>query len=211
MIARISFESGQKVSPKELEQLRKSLADEISITELYIKSNGSIESFYSWLETVNPEEANIPDEKGKVKVLVTKYDKVSLDHNKEYVADLESFLRENPQIQIKVRGFVKITPTYTSDLINQMSAVEEKLETALRNFNKDVEFNPHCDVHVANLGLLHINQLGYITDACTEVLQDILNEGWRIIACCVQPDGRRPDYVLGRHNPENTSCVCVKF
>lgn len=34
------------------------------------------------------------------------------------------------------------------------------------------------------------------------VSESELNNGWRIIAVCIQPDGRRPDYVLGRYNPE---------
>ena len=37
-------------------------------------------------------------------------------------------------------------------------------------------------------------------DVCTDVLQQELNNGWRIIAICVQADQRRPDYILGRYN-----------
>jgi len=39
-------------------------------------------------------------------------------------------------------------------------------------------------------------------NCCTDALQTELNNGWRIIAVCVQPNQRRPDYVLGRYNPE---------
>ena len=34
-------------------------------------------------------------------------------------------------------------------------------------------------------------------DACTNALQENLDNGWRIIAVCPQPQ-RRPDYILGR-------------
>jgi len=40
-------------------------------------------------------------------------------------------------------------------------------------------------------------------DYCTERLQDDLDSGWKILAICVQPDGRRPDYILGRVDAEN--------
>lgn len=35
-------------------------------------------------------------------------------------------------------------------------------------------------------------------DLCTEELQRLLNKGWRIVAVCVQPNQRRPDYVMGK-------------
>jgi hypothetical protein len=34
-------------------------------------------------------------------------------------------------------------------------------------------------------------------DCCTDHLQRRLTEGWRILAISVQPDQRRPDYILG--------------
>lgn len=50
--------------------------------------------------------------------------------------------------------------------------------------------------------LMQVNDLLLLESSCTDTLQDALNKGWRIIACCVQPDGRRPDYVLGRYSEE---------
>jgi hypothetical protein len=58
--------------------------------------------------------------------------------------------------------------------------------------------NEKCTVAVAGLGLLTVNEVSAEVDLCTESLQRRLNEGWRILAVCVQPDQRRPDYVLGR-------------
>ena len=45
------------------------------------------------------------------------------------------------------------------------------------------------------------NEIGLRENACSDVLSIALNDGWRIIAVCVQPDQRRPDYILGRYNP----------
>lgn len=60
--------------------------------------------------------------------------------------------------------------------------------------------NQRCNVAVAGLGLLTIDDVEVREDFCTDELQAKLNEGWRIIAVCVQPDQRRPDYVLGRNS-----------
>lgn len=62
-------------------------------------------------------------------------------------------------------------------------------------------FNAKCDVHVPGLGLLALNEVKVLEDCCTEELQQFLDEGWRIVAACPQPSSRRPDYVIGRHNP----------
>jgi hypothetical protein len=58
--------------------------------------------------------------------------------------------------------------------------------------------NERCTVAVAGLGLLTVNEVCAEVDLCTESLQSKLADGWRILAVCVQPDQRRPDYVLGR-------------
>lgn len=53
-------------------------------------------------------------------------------------------------------------------------------------------------IHVPDLGLLMIREVQVVTDACTDRLQELLNEGWRILAVCPAVSQRRPDYVLGR-------------
>lgn len=61
-------------------------------------------------------------------------------------------------------------------------------------------FNQLVNVHVANGALLTYDTVELLEDACTDELQRHLNQGWRIIAACVQPDGRRPDYILGKRD-----------
>lgn len=62
-------------------------------------------------------------------------------------------------------------------------------------------YNYKVDVHAANGALLFYNSVLLLEDCCTEKLADTLAEGWRILAVCVQPDQRRPDYIMGRYNP----------
>jgi hypothetical protein len=210
MYIRISFDDGQKISLDELKAVQNTLSDEVSFTQLYKKEDGSIEALHTWCETDNPNDPKLKSEERKY-ALVYKADWVSLNSNKEYITDIELFLQKHPNLKIKLRGTPKtIEKDYTS-YIEQIVAVQEKFENALKQFNRQVEFNQKCEVHIANMGLMHINQLGYSVDTCTEALQDILNKGWRIIACCVQPDGRRPDYIMGRYNPSEDAPECVKF
>lgn len=58
-------------------------------------------------------------------------------------------------------------------------------------------------VHVPNVGLLTIDEVDWMEDACTQDLQSRLDDGWRILAVCPPNSARRPDYILGRTKKEN--------
>lgn len=125
-------------------------------------------------------------------------DKFLLENsNKEYITDANVFFTTFPELEISVKP-IKMPRASVDDLANKIEALASKVENVLGNFDKDIQFNSKCDVHVPNLGLLNINELGYANDYCTESLQSRLDDGWRILAICPQPDQRRPDYILGR-------------
>lgn len=81
-------------------------------------------------------------------------------------------------------------------ILTRFESATERSVSAVRTFNKQ------CNVHIGGSLLMNVNDLKLCEDCCTDALQQQLDAGWRIIAACVQPDGRRPDYVLGRFNPE---------
>lgn len=56
----------------------------------------------------------------------------------------------------------------------------------------------HVHVHIPNVGLLLMDEVDVIEDACTEELQKHLDLGWRILCVCPPNSQRRPDYILGR-------------
>jgi hypothetical protein len=60
-------------------------------------------------------------------------------------------------------------------------------------------------VHVPNMALLTYNEVTVYEDSCTDELQKALNQGWRIIAVCPPNSQRRPDYILGRYNPDGSN------
>lgn len=53
-------------------------------------------------------------------------------------------------------------------------------------------------VQVPHIGLLAIDEVQVIEDACTDSLQRELDRGWRILCVCPPNAARRPDYILGR-------------
>lgn len=83
------------------------------------------------------------------------------------------------------------------DRIMEMVDKIEKVST-----RESRAFNDACNVHMPGNGLLMFNETLLLEDTCTDTLQESLNKGWRIIVACPQPDQRRPDYILGRYNPD---------
>ena len=81
-----------------------------------------------------------------------------------------------------------------------LKTLGERFTSRISDFGNHYEtiVNEKCNVAVAGLGMLTIDEVKCNYDLCTESLQDELDKGWRIIAICVQPDQRRPDYILGR-------------
>jgi hypothetical protein len=159
---------------------------------------------YTWL---NSSE----EEKQKAKDYEEKYDNegeflnIYLIKNTDnvYVVDsdilfslLDSF---NIKYKYTVVGTIKDLPSakYTSELkvIEKLLSLEEKLNI----FSKEQQFNTNVGVHISDLGLLNVKEVDVLYDPCTDELQTWLNEGWRILAICPQPDKRRPDYILGRN------------
>lgn len=53
-------------------------------------------------------------------------------------------------------------------------------------------------ITLPDIGLLLIDEVDWMEDACTQQLQRRLDEGWRILAVCPPNAQRRPDYILGR-------------
>lgn len=63
--------------------------------------------------------------------------------------------------------------------------------------------NITLSLHLPNIGLLSMDEVTWLDDACTQNIQTHLDEGWRIIAVCPPNGTRRPDYILGRTKPSS--------
>lgn len=97
---------------------------------------------------------------------------------------------------------VKQVVTKELDVSAGLARMAEKPEL-LASQPSSVNYNNKCEVHMPGQALSVYNELMLMEDICTDALQGSLDDGWRIIAACPQPDQRRPDYILGRYNPNH--------
>ncbi len=82
-------------------------------------------------------------------------------------------------------------------LQDRIHAVEQKQITK-QNFQD----GSIVQITIPDIGLMYIDEVDVLTDACTDDLQRQLDKGWRILAVCPPNAQRRPDYVLGRRQPK---------
>ena len=79
--------------------------------------------------------------------------------------------------------------------IDIASMIEASVSSSMEAIGK--LFNKMTSSEQPGPSLLNVDETLLMEDACTDALQENLNNGWRILAVCPQPQ-RRPDYVLGR-------------
>lgn len=117
-----------------------------------------------------------------------------------FVADPSFIASQFPkkQFTVKIDECTKVVGHEFShhDTLRQYEAICSRLEASSNAFNEK------CHVHIGGSLLITINKLLLLENACTDNVQSHLAAGWRIVAVTVQPDGRRPDYILGKCNDE---------
>lgn len=133
----------------------------------------------------------------------------------------------NSLCQVQLKEEVKEKPSYfyCEEVVGDLDNIVEVLTplgftVEIKNFKQnvfvgllghklDTPFGPNdfrgtmippntTHVHIPNLGLLLIDEVQHMDDACTDALQRELDQGWRILAVCPPNGTRRPDYILGR-------------
>ena len=91
----------------------------------------------------------------------------------------------------EVWKYISIVERLTDPNISIASLVDKKPDGGT--------YNQLVNVAVGG-STLHIDAVKVVEDYCTNQLQKELDSGWRIVAVCVQPNQRRPDYILGKTN-----------
>jgi hypothetical protein len=94
----------------------------------------------------------------------------------------ESFLERVNFKPIKVLNHSKLLPN-----LNEIKTIEacEVLRETLQ-------------VHLPGNELIKFTKVKYEEDCCTDIIQEVLDDGWRIIAVIPIQGNRRPDYIFGR-------------
>lgn len=114
----------------------------------------------------------------------------------DYMAELMSW----KGYDVKLCEYNKFVPGFIQALAAATEKRPHHFHWEQGPFHPD--FNQRVEVHTPGNALALFNDIMLAEDCCTDALQNSLNEGWRIIAVCPQPDQRRPDYILGRFNPD---------
>jgi len=133
-------------------------------------------------------------------------DWVHVDQNNQLV-DLEWFIL-NCKYPFYIERAIKSEEPTVQNIQHILHEIEEKTLQIDKTIDimKQQTFNRKVNVHVGGGLIVTYNELCLKEDCCTDALQVELNNGWRIIAVCTQPDQRRPDYILGRYNSELDVC-----
>lgn len=156
----------------------------------------TIESLLNQQEKFKPFEflilAEIPDDMERFN-----YHQL-LDNENVVVSDEQMIELILAKISFDVIHEVKVD----IDISREIMELAEKPITITSESGNNNVYNNKCEVHMPGQALSVYNECLLLGDACTDALQSSLNSGWRIIAACPQPDQRRPDYILGRFNPE---------
>lgn len=87
-------------------------------------------------------------------------------------------------------------------LLEQMLKLNDKVIDQLRAASDEL-FNHPCQQMQPGAWVNNVNRMMLVEDSCTDSIQGYLDEGWRILAIQPQPDQRRPDYILGRFDPDH--------
>lgn len=137
------------------------------------------------------------------------YDKEQEDSTyPSLLKNTEILLSPEEYVDYMIQGVQFTAPEYLKTKSapdgNPFEAVIAKMDEvlAMKVTNGDVNYNSKCEVSMPGQALSMYNQTLLCENCCTDELQANLLQGWRIIAACPQPDQRRPDYILGRFNPE---------
>jgi hypothetical protein len=106
-------------------------------------------------------------------------------------------LLESSTVTVDVQSNTDKAEDYLNKTMTMMGKYQSQLERMAEN-----TFNTLCNTHSGGIPLSEYNQTMLCEDICTDLLQNYLKEGWRILSVNVQPDQRRPDYILGKVVPD---------
>lgn len=166
---------------------------QVTIETPYVSSESTAEEFnklqdkYKGFDFITLSEFN-EDEKYSRNLI--KNEKLVL--SKDQIADMAL-----NNIALTVHQKIKID----IDITQQLIELAEKPIKLIQENNEGSTYNSKCEVHMPGHSLSMYNDMMLKEDCCTDEIQSTLNSGWRIVAVCPQPDQRRPDYILGRFNP----------
>ena len=214
MITLISFDEALVIEREEAKKLKLNYEDKKRFgrsmnynkrTEPMTSGNYYVDELY--MEEIDGNKKYYRDET-KSKEVSEYYRYERLDDKDWVYVEKENHLVDINYFAVNCRFPFRIVKAIKSEepTINNITSILSDMEEKFLTMNKIADkitsqsFNEKVNVHVGGGLIVTYNELKLLEDSCTDTLQLSLNDGWRIIAVCVQPDQRRPDYILGRYN-----------
>jgi len=208
MIALISFKEDLVLTREEAKELKLKYEECQRVGFDHNKKLGKMESYFYYRDELTEKDKKYyKDDKEITYYYIYEKPQTILDwvyvKQSNHLVDLEWFAL-NCNYTFYIERSIKSEEPTIQNIQSLLNTVEEKT----KQINKTIDimsqqtFNQEVKVHVGGGLIVTYNELCLKNNCCTDELQTELNNGWRIIAVCVQPDQRRPDYILGRYNPE---------
>lgn len=215
MIALISFDEDLVLLKEEAIQLNLNYVEgQVAYSPYYEKKKvfGSHDHFMEDLEKViDPEDSSKVKyvANGKEIAYYYLFDRIpnAADYvivkKENHLVNLETFVT-SCRYRFHIEKAIRSESPSVENIQNILLKIEERASQIDKTINilNSSTFNQKVNVHVGGGLITTYNELLLKEDVCTDLLQTELNNGWRIIAVCVQPNNRRPDYILGRFNPK---------
>jgi hypothetical protein len=171
--------------------------------------NAKLDSIYLWESDEEKKKAEIAKRVEKRTVTLLRLG-IHFDPDADLTESVGIAVTEGQLADLLIAG-EKVEVKTSVDLSGDrmMRAVEtlEVLTEKLAKFSNGLPevqgamYNERVEVHTPGMGLMLFNRVMLLQDACSDALQSEMDNGWRIVAACPQPDQRRPDYILGRYDP----------
>lgn len=111
-------------------------------------------------------------------------------------------LTEEEIINLQALGFKMTVVPYPGAMVTKMQD-RHAWEHSQDVHPLDLMKGNAVQITIADMALLLINEVEVCEDFCTVQLQEMLDQGWRILAVCPPNAQRRPDYILGRVRPKD--------
>lgn len=113
---------------------------------------------------------------------------IAVDNDQEVIIDIDEVAKLDRTVKYSVENIISFNSVVADEIANKIN---------LRQ-NVEQSFNAKCNVMVPGFELLSIKTVVVRENCCTEIINDMLANNWKIVAVCPQADQRRPDYVMGR-------------
>lgn len=129
-----------------------------------------------------------PSDDKEVEIKDGKYE---LYTSQNYEVDLQQMFELGIPFEVDGKG----ESNTFSALLDELRELTKKVDAV---GYREAQYNEKVSVHIPGLAMMQLDTVNVLTNVCTDELQTWLDDGWRLLAICPQPDQRRPDYVLGR-------------